>query len=208
MKRKLLFVGIVLALIVAVACLPERVAAAKLGSLEMEMTGGWEPDFIAVRLDGVIVGPQAFPDSMIPALWEGLVITPGDIGKTHSATRSTDVDFLAVAANLTNGLRDRVSISWTYIWQSKDPAGGGGISKPEDHFTILDPVGSNRVDFEGFAIDTIDLTVNNLELRGVSVNSDYSITVYGTPVPEPTPVLLLGLGLTGYISLRKRFVAD
>jgi len=122
----------------------------------------------------------------------------------------TAMDNPELFSNLTNGLSDNIRLMNT------TPAGGGNnYYAPESSFFSVYPTEWNGIDFQGYHIDNMSLTVNSITFNspGSDPNhngqwTDYSInttlTVNGSVAPEPTtlqlifaltlPVIVLGLG--------------
>jgi hypothetical protein len=122
-----------------------------------------------------------------------------DIGLTFTVT-SGSPQFAALASYLTNGTNDNLVL----FDLMPDGTGGGYVFSEA---SLLNFFGAGP-DFAGSEIQSISLTLNNLvlqypvsipdspELGGNWNYEQYDVTLFfsGTPVPEPTTILLLGLG--------------
>jgi hypothetical protein len=113
-----------------------------------------------------------------PQLFEGIVFTPADVGKTVTVTETTDPEFNAVAAVLTNGVNDPL-----YFQALGHPAGGGPFDERSEAFSFFgDSSGANGIDFKDFTIQCISIHINSLILDtpgqdpiGNGIWTDYSI---------------------------------
>jgi len=113
-----------------------------------------------------------------PQLFEGLVFTPADVGKTVTVTETTDPEFNAVAAVLTNGVNDPL-----YFQALGHPGGGGPFDERTEAFSFFgDSSGANGIDFNDYIIQCISLRINSLTLDtpgqdpvGNGIWTDYSI---------------------------------
>ena len=123
-----------------------------------------------------------------PKLFEGIIFTPADVGKTVTVTEATDPEFNAVAAVLTNGVNDPL-----YFQAVGHPGGGGPFDERTEAFSFFgDGSGASGIDFMGFTIHCISLGINSLTLNtpGQDPNRDgiwtdysinYSLLVKGVP---------------------------
>lgn len=127
------------------------------------------------------------------------VISNNDIGDTFFSDAESGPGFSRVVDYLTNGQNDSVGIAFL----------GGGHFISED--TMTDVMGIPQVDFYGYDITRIGLTVNNLTFdtpgsnpNGNGIWTDYSYDVstsfYGTPEPSSCAFVILG----GLYIFRKR----
>lgn len=147
-----------------------------------------------------------------PRLFEG-VYTTADIGRTLTASSGKDFD--AFVASLTNGVHEKLAIrsEWS------------GVSVEEPIVLWLNSSDS-RVDLQGYFIDRVSLTINNLTFDPTvsipigSVEADVTLKVEGRggPIPPgvgvfgpsdpsavPLPsVAMAGIGLLGLKALRRR----
>ena len=139
--------------------------------------------------------------------WE--IVKPLDVGKTFPRSSLTSEDFSFWASRLTNGTDDNVIMA---VRMGSVNGGGGATGGLESMPTLFNKfVPTQGVDFYGYEITEIDLTVNSLTVdspgrdwNGDGLWTDFyfdvTFTIYG--VPEPTTVLLLGLG--GLAVMRRR----
>lgn len=140
-------------------------------------------------------------DEGLTMYWE--VVTPFDVGKTFHQSSATSENFDFFASMLTSGTDD-------FLWiASFFPGGGGSSNGAEESWWLNKFVPTQSVDFYGYEITDIALTVNALTIDSPGTNpnrdgvwTDYTFDVTYTIIPEPTTVLLLGLG--GLALLRKR----
>jgi hypothetical protein len=113
-----------------------------------------------------------------PKLFEDIVFTPADVGKTVTMIEATDPEFNAVAAVLTNGLNDPL-----YFQIIGRPGGGGHGESSSEAFSFFgDSSGAHGTDFKDYTIQCISLRINSLTLNtpgqnpnGNGIWTDYSI---------------------------------
>jgi len=139
------------------------------------------------------------------------VLTAADIGTVFHFNPSSP-GFAAAASFLTDGIDDEWSFSLI------GGSGGSGLPVSEMFSPGLGP------DFVGDKISEIDLSVNNLSFSFVSLPAgpisnpglmatftqaqlDMTITVQGTPVPEPPTALLIAPVLAAAAVWRRRLRA-
>ena len=125
------------------------------------------------------------------------VVTPSDVGKTFTQSAVTSPDFDFFSSMLTSGTDDILYV------QLRFPNGSSaGTGAPESYW-LNKFIQTETVDFYGWQVTEINLTVNSLTIDtpGSNPNGDgiwtdcvYDVTfsIYG--IPEPSTLLLLGLG--------------
>ena len=122
-------------------------------------------------------------------------ITMDDIGRTLFEDESTSlVDRIEdLKTLLTNGIDDSFHMH-DNIAKGTD----GQFPGYQYESAVLN--NESAVDWQGYNIDNISLTVNDLgfEIESETIFTQYSydvtFTIYGSPVPEPCTVLLFGFG--------------
>jgi hypothetical protein len=201
MKKKTAFV--LLITLTVLSCVA-HVNATVLGTIEHSCVGSGLGEFseIKVSICYPLIGDYDFNTSAISFSWN---ITKDDVGKTFFASADTHEIFDSFACMLTDGIDDLLFLSDSYTIRSNYDLPGA-----ERESSLINGV-RDGVDFEGYTIDSIALTGNELFIdyheAGLGSYTDYSYdityTIYGEPIPEPATILLLGLGGISLI-LRKR----
>ncbi|MCG3177980.1 MAG: hypothetical protein BIFFINMI_00303 [Phycisphaerae bacterium] len=136
-------------------------------------------------------------------LFEGLVVTAADIGRTFTATAATDPDFDEVVALLTNGQADDMTLWQLEVQGGFLPGGGHGVVGSDFDFA-----GLYGTDFQGMTIESISITIENLtyttpgDLGGT--DSTLGVTVKINVVPEPASLGLFMLGATVLAAMRRK----
>ena len=186
MKKKTIFV---LAMVVAVLSCVGNSSATVLGTIESNRTGSDLGDFCGVNFSmcyPLQAGGLGGYDWSISLSWN---VTPDDVGKTFFASADTHENFDTFTYLLTNGINNLLILT----------DGTVSIFPTYAESTLISGI-QDGVDFEGYTIDNIALTVNELFLNynGFLTNYSYDITytINGAmiAIPEPGTVLLLALG--------------
>lgn len=125
---------------------------------------------------------------------------------------TTSPAFSEVSTKLTNGVDEVVNFGGFGYNQDRIVTGGTGTSGPENlQWSYLWPTQTQQ-HLLGASIDYYRLTVSNLTWgtngSGFSILGTAKWQVYGTAVPIPEPksyaMMLVGLGLVGFMVRRKQ----
>ena len=155
------------------------------------------------------------PPNITGRLFDALVIGGADEGAMFSATSATDPVFDEFVARLTDGFGGGIR-------NVMDAAAGPTLADSEANYFAGDPGVTNGIDFEGATINELKLTVDGYgvtphpgaaHLEILTIN--YTVQILGefapgtgpsdsTAVPEPSTMILTGLGLA-FAGLRKKF---
>lgn len=130
--------------------------------------------------------------------WE--VVTPSDVGETFTQSPVTSPYFDFFASLLTSGTDD-----FLIIWRHFPEITGGGAGTGTLESNWLNKfIQTETVDFYGWQVTEINLTVNSLTIDtpgsnpiGDGIWTDYvydvTFSIYG--IPEPATLLLLAFGM-------------
>lgn len=138
-----------------------------------------------------------------------LVLSEADIGKTYTVTSGTAFDQAVIS--LTNGENDWMEY-FTHDYINGVVGGGSGEGGGEASFFFDDYTGTNGIDFAGYDIYSLSLTVNNLifDTPGNDYNGDgiwtdvtFDATINVNTIPLPAAVWLFGSGLIGLVGVAR-----
>ena len=126
------------------------------------------------------------------------IVTTSDVGKTFTQSPVTSPHFDFFASMLTSGTDD-----WLVILSHFPGVGGAGRESLESYW-LNKFIQTETVDFYGWQVTEISLTVNSLTFdtpgrnpNGDGIWTDYvydvTFTIYG--IPEPATLLLLAFGM-------------
>ena len=140
-----------------------------------------------------------------------LILSSADAGATFVATSANDPAFAAAAQALTDGVNGQIEVDFGPIGGTATRGSFYGIGATEASWFFGDPSGANGIDFAGFAIDSIDLTLSNdfsvtpyPSIDSTAINGSLLVQVFGhvAPVPEPSTAWLVGAGIAGLFMRR------
>jgi len=202
MKKKTVFV---LAMVVAVLSCAGYSNATVVGTIEYSRAGSGLGEFSEI-MNFSICYPLPGDYDSISFSWD---VTSNDVGKTFFASADTHQNFDNFTYLLTNGVNNLLFlVDIGSLMTSNDWLGA------EWESVLISGI-QDGVDLEGYDIDSIGLTVNELFLDydadaikgGLTYfNYDITYTIHGEAVPEPSTVILLGLG--GLFLRKKRKTDD
>ena len=191
MKKKTAFV---LAIAVVVLSCAGYSSATVLGTIEYNRAGSDLGEFSEMNFSICYPLPLPTEPGPVNVGWDRSIslswnVTPDDVGKTLFASADTHQNFDVFTFPLTNGINNSLILTDCTV----------SIFPTYAESTLINGI-QDGVDFEGYTIDGIALTVNELFLdyNGFLTNYSYDITytINGEmiAIPEPGMVLLLGLG--------------
>ena len=131
-------------------------------------------------------------------VFDSFFFTQDQVGQVFSLDQSVDPDFNLFISRLVNGFNDQITIIGR-------PAGGSssGLLTSEASFFSTRPPTGNGIDLAGFTIERMDMRINQL-----SISTSYSIqatlSLIGSPVPEPSGAALIFAGLASAAFARAR----
>ncbi|OGW84550.1 MAG: hypothetical protein A3A81_07110 [Omnitrophica bacterium RIFCSPLOWO2_01_FULL_45_10b] len=200
--RKYLFALALLSLLIAESGTAYAVVLGEftipgIGTSSNSSSTGLDVSF-AFQTDSIVTIPETI-------IFDSLVVDETDLGATFTATSATDPNFDSFAQYLTNGVDN-----WLLFFFSPIPGGGGvGQTGPESRVDRFGPSPflQNGIDFAGFDIDSVNFTINDVNL-GFFNEMGVTFMVFGqqresTVIPEPSTLFLLGTGLLGFLFRRK-----
>ena len=187
------------------------------GLVHLGLQPSWAQPLAVAYVQNGVGGSQATLTSMMvyvgfgpntnAVLFSQFALTPADVGRTFTLNASNDPDFAAAKLSLENGIPNAVVFGDYY------GPGTGWSTHVTSEAYFFDPLppGNNGIDFQGFSIGSISLTVDALTLTPrVAGGTDIHLrgTISVNAVPEPSTLALVvggGLVLQRFASRRKRF---
>jgi len=148
-------------------------------------------------LDIAFLDNQLNPTNLV-RLFDDLVVTPGNVGDTFEATAVNDPTFLTAVQRLTDASSEYIQTILT-----EDEAGGLSETQgpPESTFFLFGTPSSPPNPAE-VTITSIDLRIDKFILLpngGAGSNQpldlSMTLTLNGTPIPEPSTGWLIACGL-------------
>jgi hypothetical protein len=150
-------------------CLPLAAQGEVLAEIPIWLSGGG-----STAVEGVEVVVRHTEEDLGdgPAVFEGIVWRPEDVGKTVALSTPDDPEFHAVADAFADGVNGYVD-----VFGATHPGGAGpGFATSESNFFFGDPTGQGRVDFEGFVVDLLALRLDALAL-GTPSATGYTLSM-------------------------------
>ena len=143
-------------------------------------------------------------------LFDGIAMTPGDVGRTFELTAQDDPDFAAAVILLTNGINDK--FGWEAILHNPDGTPrNGSIWNSNESKRFGSIPGGNGIDLGGFIItkitqrlDALSLTYDPGESYPWRMYAETTLFFEGRPIPEPATIALLSLGSVAPLLLRRK----
>ena len=187
--------------------------AAVLGTQEFSNAGGSSDIFKDYQLT-LTIGPASNRYPSNAPLFDGLKVTPADVGRTFTVNADTDPNFNQFASYLTDGNPDGMQLI----------TGTGTLGRAGGALGASGNLFGGNPDLAGNRIDSISIQINsmNLDSPGTNPNADgvwtdesFNATVIvegeplnqqsAAPVPEPTSTLgVLAFGVLGTGLIRQR----
>jgi len=152
----------------------------------------------------LIFGDDFFAPTNPVILFEGLVISPSDVGTTYDATAATDPNnFPAAVIRLTDGLNEFVAI------RMREDQVGGMLEQrgAEESFFYNHPTPPGPPDFVGSAVSRVSLHLDKFIFSpdaDTPFDVDVTLSIFEIPEPVSAPLLVCGLMVVGVVPLRRR----
>lgn len=145
----------------------------------------------------LVFGDNPFVPSNEVILFDGLIVSPADVGSVYEANSGTEFD--TVSARVTDALNEYITVSMTE--DQPDGLGDGRISFEDAFFDR--PFPANPPDLAGNVIERVTLEIDSFTLAGPQAlvegqPVDLVVTISFFGIPEPQTIALLGLGLASY----------
>ncbi|HEX8311966.1 MAG TPA: hypothetical protein VF614_11650 [Chthoniobacteraceae bacterium] len=167
---------------------------------------------VRITITDQLIGPGSMPRYR---LFEDLLLTPEDVGKSFTANALTDTDFEVFRVLVTDGIDD----GFGYVVEETPRGGGSGHSWTEANlfkagskifglgtFSSVGPL--SGPDYAGYQITEVVLQVTNFTIQSSggssSIRFDGVATIIAAPVPELTATTMLGTALVCFSARRRR----
>jgi hypothetical protein len=131
------------------------------------------------------------------------VATTADAGTVRTFDAMTSAAFPVVESFLTNGNDDWVRISF-------DLSISGFFSSRKEAVAFAASSSTNGIDFAGFDVTSIEIALGDdfrvgglVGQPGTEIYGSWSVSVYGTPIPEPATAVFVASGLVA-LGARRR----
>jgi hypothetical protein len=150
--------------------------------------------------DSIITSVDVEATNIGSTVFDTLLTSSSDVGTEFFISSATDSGFNGFTSVITNGSDDVIS-----MWMRHPDFGGGLGAGPFESQAF-----GTAPDFAGYTVDMLGLDVIALNFDyerspgDTFVSGTLNFNVYGTPVPVPAAIYLLGAGFVGLAGLRRK----
>ncbi len=143
--------------------------------------------------------PIGYDQQWPKLIFSGVNFTPADTGSMKTITPATDPNFATFTSMLTDGVSEGIN-----FWFSPAPAQNfSGLIVPEPE-VVWGNENDPRIDLHEFNITRYGITQDSLSITNSGGSSSFSASItfsaFGSPVPEPSFLILLGFGAVSMLA--------